>query len=98
MRRRRGGAAALSVLNVAAAGSTPLACGTCAWIPFQATIPHVPTAGPFQYQFVPIPANPNLIGGRVDFQWTSVTPSASPCSWIAAVSMPNAVRVTIGGS
>tara|TARA_R110002072_G_scaffold303063_1_gene492431 strand:- start:8003 stop:10225 length:2223 start_codon:yes stop_codon:yes gene_type:complete len=86
--------ALLSVFNLSSA-LAPLSCGTCQWLPFQATATAPILAGSASFAFA-IPCLPALIGTQVYTQWTSVDLGAAPCGAYPGLIMSDIVRLTIG--
>lgn len=90
----------VSVLNISVPGSGALSCGPCVSNPLQTTyvVPTQPsTALTREANFgTSIPCIPGLVGITFDVQWTSVTPTASPCSLFPGFSVSDIYRLTIG--
>ena len=86
-------AAILAVLNVTTA-TTPVTCGTCSVMPFEATVA-VPMAGGNASAAVPLPCNPALNGVAPIFQWTSLFTSTSPCPLVPDLSFSAQLQATL---
>ena len=70
-------------------------CDTCLWSPFDVVFTKFLSGGSGS-QVLNVPCKPNLAGASVDFQWTMLFTTLSPCSLSANVSLSDILRVTIG--
>ena len=90
-----------TIVNFASADpSTSLTCGTCAWMPFGISYSPPMQVDPLQGKVASgvatIPCNPALVGAKLTVQWTTLTPSSSPCSLFPGFALSDRYRVTIG--
>lgn len=91
--------AAITFLNFSFADPGLAApCGNCLWMPFQIyTTLSVSSIAIFGASLgVTIPCKPSLVGTQFTVQWTTPTPSSSPCSLSPQLSMSDRWRCTIG--
>jgi len=90
----------VSVFNVSVPGSPTLACGPCVSNPLQTTsVALTQTSDGLTSEastVSTIPCVPGLVGVTFDVQWTSLTPSSSPCSLFPGLSVSDSYRLTIG--
>ena len=91
---------AVSVFNLSVPGSPTLACGPCVSNPFQNTsVVLTQTSDGITAEASTVSTIPcvlGLVGVTFDVQWTSLTPSASPCSLFPGLSVSDSYRLTIG--
>ena len=80
--------------------SLSLTCGSCAWMPFALSysppLQYDPLQGNTASAVAIIPCNPALVGAKFTVQWTTATPSSSPCGLFPGFSISDRHRVTIG--
>ena len=91
------GPAFLAILNIAAGGNE-LPCGSCVFLPFDLTLvsPLVPFFGQdVASMSIAIPCTPSFEGAEVDFQWTFVGTTESPCFLGPEISLSDRLRATL---
>ena len=87
--------ATFSVLNLAAAGTVPIPCGSCLLLPYQITINVPKDQGGFGV-LLGVPCDTNLVGAQLDAQWTVFPTTSSPCFLFNNISVSNIARLTVG--
>jgi len=89
------GDSGFGLLNLATAGTLPIACGSCLLLPYQITI-NVPKEMGGYGLLLGVPCDLNLVGAQLDVQWTVLLTTSSPCSLFNNISVSNIARLTIG--
>ena len=87
-------AAFTTILNITTP-VTPFSCGSCLWLPFQATTAY-PVLGGASQVIIGIPCDPGLAGATFEAQFTTLTPSSSPCPLLQHVSVSNRLQIVLG--
>jgi hypothetical protein len=87
--------APFTIMNLSSPAA-PLVCGPCAWLPFQLETVKPTLAGTSQV-ILTVPAEPALAGQPFQVQFTTPTPSSSPCGLAPGFSLSNRIEIVLGG-
>jgi hypothetical protein len=86
---------AAGAVFVASAPGAPIVCGACTITPPTISF-GLPYAGGSSSLPVPVPCDPNLVGGTLEVQWWVVGTPSTPCGFLAGLGFSNRLHATIG--